>query len=72
MFISSAPQKRKEVISMPVYRRKKNSDTWHWCTNCSNWPTDNYDESYTKPSSGELCNECKSKEMTGTCRRYEK
>jgi len=22
-----------------VYRRHKESDTWHWCTNCTNWPT---------------------------------
>ena len=51
-----------------VYRKRKGSnDTWHFCTNCSNWPTSNYDESSTKPTTGELCNECKAKEKTGTC-----
>ena len=44
------------------YRKKKWSDTWHWCKNCSNWPTSDYDVRYTKPTSGELCNQCKSKE----------
>jgi hypothetical protein len=50
------------------YRRKKDSDTWHWCANCSNWPTSNYDVSYHKPTYGELDNECKAKEAAGTCR----
>jgi len=22
-----------------AYRRQKNSDTWHFCRNCSKWPT---------------------------------
>lgn len=52
-----------------VYRRKKGSDTWHWCTNCSNWPTSNYDEQRTKPTTGELDNECKRKEAARTCQK---
>ncbi len=52
-----------------AYRRKKGYDTWHWCQNCSNWPTSNYDESQSKPSSGELCNECLGKEKAGTCKK---
>jgi hypothetical protein len=50
------------------YRKKRGRDTWHWCQNCSNWPTSDYDEKDTKPS-GELCNECRGKEDAGTCRR---
>lgn len=42
-------------------------DTWHWCTNCSNWPATDYDVSYSKPTSGELCNECQAKEDAGNC-----
>jgi len=53
---------------MTIYRKKKGSDTWHWCMNCSKWPTSDYDEIYTKPTSGELDNECKSKEAEGNCR----
>ena len=50
-----------------TYRKKKGSDTWHWCRNCSNWPISDYDERDTKPTSGELDNECKAKEAAGTC-----
>ncbi len=52
---------------MPEYRKKKGSDTWHWCKNCSNWPTSNYDSRYTKPTTGELDNECQSKEKNNDC-----
>lgn len=51
-----------------TYRRAHGSDTWHFCTNCSKWPTSNYEESTTKPTTGELCNECRAKEAAGNCR----
>jgi len=55
---------------MTTYRRKKwESDTWHWCRNCSRWPTSNYEEQQTKPTSGELCNECRAKDANGECRK---
>lgn len=54
---------------MAEYRKVKGSDTWHWCKNCSKWPTSGYESSLTKPASGELCNECKAKEREGTCRK---
>ena len=62
----SANLRPSEEIEMP-YRRRNGSDTWHWCTNCNNWPTTNYDERPTKPSSGDLCNECRSKDAAGNC-----
>lgn len=49
------------------YRKKTGSDTWHYCTNCSGWPTSGYEEKTSKPTSGELCNQCRSKEDNGTC-----
>jgi len=52
-----------------AYRKRKDSDTWHWCRNCSNWPTSGYQEQQGKPSSGELCNECKGKDDAGNCRK---
>ena len=61
--ITNRPRKR------TAYRRRKGGDAWHWCRNCSTWPTSDYDERYTKPTSGELCNECKHKEKNGTCRK---
>jgi len=53
---------------MKEYRKRKESDTWHWCRNCSKWPTSKYDSRSTKPTTGELCNECKAKEASGRCR----
>jgi hypothetical protein len=50
-----------------VYRRRFGSDTWHFCSNCSNWPTSGYDTSYDKPTSGEFCDECKAKRAAGNC-----
>jgi hypothetical protein len=50
-----------------AYRRRNGSDTWHWCSNCNNWPRHDYDERQTKPSSGDLCNQCKAKDKDGTC-----
>lgn len=50
---------------MTIYRRKIGSDTWYWCKNCSNWPTTIYEERPTKPTSGELFNECLRNEKEG-------
>ena len=55
---------------MAEYRRRNDSDTWHWCRNCSNWPTGpGVYIIYRKPTSGELCNECRAKDSAGTCRK---
>lgn len=53
---------------MRVYRRRRDSDTWHFCRNCSKWPTSDYVEQTSKPTSGELDNECLAKERAGSCR----
>jgi hypothetical protein len=51
-----------------AYRRRKGGDTWHWCRNCSNWPTlAESEERPTKPAGGELCNECLAKDKAGNC-----
>jgi len=53
---------------MKEHRKIKGSDTWHWCKNCSKWPTSNYDSHFgTAPTSGEKCNECRAKEKDGKC-----
>lgn len=51
-----------------TFRRRKGSDTWHFCTNCSNWPTTGYDEQASKPTTGEFDNECLAKQGAGDCR----
>jgi len=50
-----------------TYRRRRGKDTWHFCSNCSNWPTSDYDERASKPTTGELCNECQAKRANGNC-----
>ncbi|GAG93827.1 unnamed protein product [marine sediment metagenome] len=56
---------------MPTYRKRKSGKTWHWCTNCSNWPPDDsqYDEVVVlgRPTYGELCDRCKRNEKFGNC-----
>jgi hypothetical protein len=52
-----------------AYRRRKNSDTWHFCRNCSNWPTSEYVEQQTRPTTGELDNECLAKQQANACSR---
>ena len=54
-------------FSMRTYRRKRGSDTWHFCRNCTEWPMTGYEEQTNRPTSGELCNQCRSKETNGTC-----
>lgn len=46
------------------WRRRKNRDTWHFHPACRWWPTANYmigKVRHTKPTYGELCNECQAK-----------
>ena len=43
--------------SRTEYRRLEHGDTWHWCSRCSEYPTENYFVRRSKPS-GSLCDEC--------------
>jgi hypothetical protein len=55
------------------YRREHGSDTWHWCANCIEWPTEEgtYVEQNLprgqRPTDGELDLKCLSKERAGFC-----
>jgi hypothetical protein len=57
----------KAVAVHVVYRRRKGASTWHFCRNCSTWPTSDFDEQTSKPTAGELCYECQTKYHTGMC-----
>jgi hypothetical protein len=46
---------------MTTYVKKNGSDTWHWMTNCRNYPTNIGASKQSRPH-GDLCNECKAKE----------
>ncbi|MEF8852726.1 MAG: hypothetical protein V5A28_09955 [Haloarculaceae archaeon] len=50
-----------------TYRRREESDTWHFCRNCSNDPTESFVSKQEQPSHGELCDECQAKEDRGDC-----
>ena len=52
---------------MGQYRKRRDRDTWHFCSNCSNYPRSDYVTSTGKPGSGELCNECQAKRKGGNC-----
>jgi hypothetical protein len=42
-----------------IYRRRTNSDTWHFVQECKQFPIVDYVEKLgKKPGSGELCDQC--------------
>ena len=56
------------VATKPFYRKKHNTDLWHFCSNCENWPVVNFDENdRDAPPSDEFCPECVHKQGEGTC-----
>jgi hypothetical protein len=49
------------------YRQPHGTDTFHFCKNCSNWPTVDYDSQSSKPTTGEFCDECLANEKADNC-----
>ena len=60
---------KQEGTRMKLYKRRKGHDTWHWCKECSEYPTMRSDVQATayRPLVGEFCQQCKSKEEKGDC-----
>jgi hypothetical protein len=56
-----------ESVVPAGYRKRRGQDTWHFCSNCSSWPTSGYDARSDSPRIGELCNECESRRAHGNC-----
>ena len=59
---------------MTTYRRRKDSDTWHWCKKCRYYPNNPDDIKVRKagkerPSYGELDNNCLRLEKEKKCKR---
>lgn len=50
-------------------RQRNGEDAWHFCTNCTWWPTSGYREVPGRDGdgSGELCNQCLGKEGNNAC-----
>jgi hypothetical protein len=40
---------------------------WHWCKDCSQWPTANYETLPSRPLRGKLCPECKRMDERREC-----
>lgn len=49
-----------------TYVKSSNSNTWHWCKNCSKYPNIVSESRTTRPA-WDLCEECKAKERNGNC-----
>ncbi|MEJ2587830.1 MAG: hypothetical protein P8165_09695 [Deltaproteobacteria bacterium] len=48
---------------MAEFRRRQNSDRWHWSKACADYPKEeDVIISHTVPEYGSLCEECKQKE----------
>lgn len=56
---SHLPLRQRIEYYLTVHRRKASSQCWHFCTNCSQWPTREFVQSIKRPRARELCNECK-------------
>ena len=47
------------------YRKTKIGDTWHICSDCSQWPIDDYVSTQDPPDNSTICNECIVKKQLG-------
>jgi RNase P subunit RPR2 len=54
------------------YRRKKNSIKWHYCKNCPNWPTEDYEVRITRPNKNDIDVLCLKKESEFLCKKQKK
>jgi len=63
----AAPYLEKALTSVigGEYRKPKTGDTWHLCSDCSQWPMDNYVSTQDAPDNSTICNECIVKKQLG-------
>jgi hypothetical protein len=50
------------------YRRTTSGTIWHWCHNCSGWPSSDFRRREDKPSTWgghSLCDECDTRARSG-------
>lgn len=58
------------MATKALYRKKHNTDLWHFCSNCENWPVVNFDENKRDASPfDEFCPECTQKQREGRCQQ---
>jgi hypothetical protein len=51
-----------------TYRKLRDGVAWHFCSNCSHWPTSNFVTHEGRPSHKDICNECMSKKVRDDCK----
>jgi len=63
----AAPYLEKALSSVigGEYRKTKTGDTWHICSDCSQWPMDDYVSTQDAPDNSTICNECIVKKQLG-------
>ena len=49
------------------FRRRNGASIWHFCPNCSAWPTVDFVESPLRPTNEDVCDECSAKRRMGHC-----
>ena len=49
------------------YRKNHNTDLWHFCSNCTNWPVRDFDKYDHGAPLGEFCPECVENQRQGKC-----
>jgi hypothetical protein len=67
---SLAPSAAGSRASMPTqkaYRKKSAGETWHFCSNCSQWPTVDYVVARGLSEQEVLCNECLVRHQQANC-----
>jgi hypothetical protein len=52
---------------MPYRRSIDNVELWHFCTNCSKWPSEKYLWLLDLLSTDLICSECKERKLRGEC-----
>jgi hypothetical protein len=63
----SLPEGELGIVAME-YRREPASQTWHFCSNCSQWPSGfDFIVSQSLPDGCQMCNECAAKNQQGEC-----
>jgi CheY-like chemotaxis protein len=56
------------VAPTTSYRKNHNTDLWHFCSNCTNWPVRDFDKyDHGDPPLGEFCPECVENQRREKC-----
>jgi len=52
------------------YRRETRGSVWHWCRNCPEWPSQDFQQREDKPvtwTGQTLCDQCDGRALACTC-----